>query len=454
MEDNRAKDSIDGKQFDAVVTGGGFKGMMAAYGLMKKGLSVCLVEKGKQLGGFMSPMVWQGVEVDKGPQYLDGVSESHKIILDEIMGKFDPLESLNYSYASYWNNTYTDGFAIPDYRSLPKAQKASVLFEALTNKINPKKIDSIADLYNRDNEISFSYIQQWCKKFLQCDAKEMSVLNQGFATFFGRRLLLDNELSLSLKKTPLFDGLLAAKKTGIDHRTHNLYPLNKNLGYFRRAFEAALLKAGVTVVTETEVLAVNKENALYEIGLSDGESIKTKSVYCAATIDSTEQMLLNNDTISEYIRPVAQVFYLIEVDLKKELPFYVMNYSEDSLSRVTNFTTYANKPTNGKSILCVEVPTTLGSELWEDPDKHYPILCAELDAMGIESKTITAHKAFKVPGTYRVVLCGYESQLQKISNEIEDKYGENVHILTPHLLTRASIMADLSNRGILDSDDK
>ena len=451
MEDNRAKNNIAGKQFDAVVTGGGFKGMMAAYGLMKKGLSVCLVEKGKQLGGFMSPMVWQGVEVDKGPQYLDGVSESHKIILDEIMGKFDPLESLNYSYASYWNNTYTDGFAIPDYRSLPKAQKASVLFEALTDKTDPKKIDSIADLYNKDNEVSFSYIQQWCKKFLQCDAKELSVLNQGFATFFGRRLILDNELSLKLKQTPLFDDLLAAKKTGIDHRTHNLYPLNKNLGYFRQAFEAALIKAGVTVQTESEVIAVKKEKKTYDIKLNDGRNIKSKSVYCAATIESTEQMLLNRDTIRQYIRPVAQVFYLLEIDLKKELPFYIMNYSEDSLSRVTNFTTYANKPENGKSILCVEVPTTVDRDLWDDPEKHYPTLCDELDAMGIESKTITAHKAFKVPGTYRTVLCGYEKHLLKVSKKISDKYGENIHILTPHLLTRASIMADLTNVGILDT---
>ena len=126
-----------------------------------------------------------------------------------------------------------------------------------------------------------------------------------------------------------------------------------------------------------------------------------------------------------------------------------MNYSQASVSRVTNFTAYANKSNNGKSILCAEVPTTTDSAIWDDPESHYVGLCAEIDAMGINTKNVCNHQAFKVPSTYRVVLCGYEKQLQTISDSVFDEYGDNVHILTPHLLTRSSIMADLTERGIL-----
>ena len=128
---------------------------------------------------------------------------------------------------------------------------------------------------------------------------------------------------------------------------------------------------------------------------------------------------------------------------------YIMNYSEASVSRVTNFTAYANKSKNGKSILCAEVPTTTDSAIWLDPESHFVELCEEIDAMGINTDKVCNHQAFKVPSTYRAVLCGYENQLQTIIDSVLDEYGENVHILTPHLLTRASIMADLTERGIL-----
>ena len=139
---------MNNDSYDAVVVGGGFKGMMTAYGLRQQGMSVCIIEKGHQLGGFMSPMSWNGTDIDKGPQYLDGIAEPHKRILDDIMEDHEPLASLDFSYASYWNSTWTDGFALPDYRSLPMEQRANVLYETLNQPQTPAAGDCIADLYD------------------------------------------------------------------------------------------------------------------------------------------------------------------------------------------------------------------------------------------------------------------------------------------------------------------
>ena len=435
-------------QYDAVVIGGGFKGMMTACGLHRQGQTVCIIDSAKQLGGFMSPMPWRGVEVDKGPQYLDGISEAHKQILDEITAGQTPLHALDFSYGSFWNGHYTEGFAVPDYRSLPLEEKAAVLYESLHQSPDSSKADSIAGLYNDHARKTYQYISRWCRKFLQNEAEKLSPLNCNIVTFFGRKLLLDNELSLQLKQHPLLDNILAAQKASVDHHTYNLYPLGKNLGAFRDAFDAWLQRAGVDSLLQSEVRQVSKTNGSYRIQAGD-TSIQAQSVYCAATIESSEQILLQQDTISEYIRPVAQLFYLLELELERELPFYIMNYSEHSISRVTHFTAYANTSASGKSIICVEVPTTVGSDRWNQPEAHYPVLCSELEDMGIATDSVSAHQAFKVPSTYRAVLTGYEQQLQRVNERIADQYGEQVHILTPHLLTRASIMADLSERGIL-----
>ena len=180
---------------------------------------------------------------------------------------------------------------------------------------------SIADIYNDESEKTYSYIEQWCKKFFQNDSNILSSLNRNIATFFGRKLLLDNDISLTLKKTPLLDDILAANKVGIDHKTHNLYPLNKNLGYFKNAFVNALEKSGVDVITDNEVISVDSEDGGHLLHLSNQQSLKAKAVYCAATIESTEHTLLSTNTISTYVKPVAQIFYLFEIDLEKGTAF-------------------------------------------------------------------------------------------------------------------------------------
>lgn len=436
--------------YDAAIIGGGFKGMMTAYGLAKQGLRVCIIEKSEQLGGFMAPMNWHGTAIDKGPQYLDGVSETHKLIIDDIMSDSESLDSLDYSYGTFWNGKYTEGFALPDYRTLPKADKSAVLYETISYGNNPTEASNIAELYDDSTTRCYSYIKRWCNKFLQQDAQELSPLNRNIVTFFGRKLLLDNDLSLKLKQHPFLDDVLAANKKGIDHHTHNLYPKGKNLGYFRQAFENKLASMGVSIFSSREVKNIRDNAQGKKILLSDASVLTTQSIYCTATIEVTENILLQSTTIDRFISPVAQIFYLLELDFDEALPFYIMNYSDCSLSRVTNFTAYANRSTNGKAILCAEVPTKIGSDIWQDPVSHHTTLCAEIAEMGIDTSKIEHIQGFKVPSTYRAVMAGYEAQLEMIMDRIIERHGENIHIPTPHLLTRASIMADLSSLGILN----
>jgi len=126
-----------------------------------------------------------------------------------------------------------------------------------------------------------------------------------------------------------------------------------------------------------------------------------------------------------------------------------MNYSDASLTRVTNFRAYSQTNTNNKPIICVEVPAAKGSELWNNPDPHFPKLGEELQDMSVGQAGFGAFKAIPVASTYRVLARGYEGVLDKVLQNIMVRYGEYVHVLTPHLLTRSSIMHDLFEKGIL-----
>ncbi|WMS89947.1 NAD(P)-binding protein [Pseudoalteromonas sp. HL-AS1] len=447
MENNRTKVT----QFDALIVGGGFKGMMAAYGLVKQGQSVVIVESASELGGFMSPLQWKGAELDKGPQYLDGISEKQKGILDDIMSEHEPLTPLCFSYSSYWNNVTTQGFAIPDYRTLPLAERSQILFETLHQQFDASSKGAvISDDFTQQNLKSSQYIQSWCHKFLGTDAEKLSVINKNFVTFFGRKLLLDNSLSIELKKLPLLDNVLAAEKKSVNHQTYNLYPKGKNLGYFRQAFVAKLNELKVTSLVNSKLVNVIKDKECMAATIEDdlgAFEIKAKNIFFTGTVESTEKILLGTNNLAPLVKPVSQVFYYAEMSKYQDLPFYLMNYSSDSITRVTYFSDYAADSENGKPIICIEVPADNTSSIWQDPDTHFMQVKQELQGMGVLN--ITDFKAFKIPSTYRLILKGYESAYEDLLSKVSLRYGAGITVLTPHLLTRASIMSDLSNAGVL-----
>ncbi|BBN81090.1 hypothetical protein PA25_10750 [Pseudoalteromonas sp. A25] len=441
-------------QYDALVVGGGFKGMMAAYGLSKQGKSVAIVEATSELGGFLSPLVWKGAELDKGPQLLNGITEPQKTVLDDIMSGYEPLSEVESSYASYWNEKLTEGFAIPDYRALPVAQKSLVLYESLHQQSqSDKQFETISEEFLEHSPHSLEFFQNWCRKFLNTDASELSPINKSFVTFFGRKLLLDNELSLELKTMPLLDNVLAAEKISANFQTHNLYPKGRHLGYFREAFVSKLSDLGVKSLLNSRLVKVKNT----EVGLNatiEGEQgsveLEVDNVFFTGTIESTEELLLGTNALAKCIKPVSQVFYYAELKQHQDLPFYTMNYSDDSIARVTYFSGYTADSENGNPIICVEVPASKDSSIWLDPDTHFTQVKKELLAMGIGM--VVDYKAFKVPSTYRLVLKGYEDVLANMQEKVLAQYGSRVTILTPHLLTRASIMSDLSAAGVLQID--
>jgi hypothetical protein len=151
------------------------------------------------------------------------------------------------------------------------------------------------------------------------------------------------------------------------------------------------------------------------------------------------------------IKAIPQVFYLIEADISDSLPYYVMDYSEHSLTRITNISAYSNKSKDGRSIICVEVPATIGGEIWNDPEAHFKTVKKELEEIGALNGEIYTFNGFKIPSTFNVPLKGYEDALASGLAAIKDRFGSSVVIPSPHLLTRAQIMRNLIELGVINA---
>ena len=439
---------------DSLVIGGGFKGMMTAYGLLKQSQDVVLLDKAPELGGFMKPIKWDDIWIDRGPQFLDAISESQRRLLDDITGPDSKLDSIEYSYASFWNDVLTPDFAIPDYRTLPTEAQAMVLLEALSAPPRNETATNLAEEYQHALPCTYKYIDRWCQKFLNLSAEELSPTSASLVTFVGRKLLLENDRSLELKQSPVLDELIAAQKKSISHDTYNLYPLGSNLGKFADLFVDKLQQLGLKSVLGVEVRGITPTSNGYLVEASNDVTIEATQIYFATAAEVTESILFETSNFQKFIQPVSQLFYYCELSLEQDFPSYVMDYSESSVTRVTNLTAYSNHTSSDKSIICVEVPTEMTSQEWQAPaDFFEEKISGELKAIGIDTQSIQKRKEVKLPQTYRAMRSGYDNYLQSFTEKVGDLFDDTMHILTPHTLTRAKIMQDLQSIGVLDAGD-
>ena len=200
------------------------------------------------------------------------------------------------------------------------------------------------------------------------------------------------------------------------------------------------------------LIAGGHSNLTYKVDDAAGTSVVLRRPPTGAVLATAHDMAREHKIVSAVSKtdvPVPQALGLCEDESVNDAPFYVMNYSDSPVSRITNFTAYANRSEEDRSILCIEVPTDTDSEIWADPEKHYPEIIQTAADMGIDADSITSHQAFKVPGTYRATLRGYEDAMRSVEDQLASQYGERVVLPTPHLLTRASIMHDLTEIGVL-----
>lgn len=95
------------KKFDAVIIGSGFGGLSTAYILAKEGMSVCVLEKNRQIGGSLQIYSRDKSIFDTGVHYIGGLSEGQNLyryfkyfnLIDNI--KLQKLDENGYDLISF-----------------------------------------------------------------------------------------------------------------------------------------------------------------------------------------------------------------------------------------------------------------------------------------------------------------------------------------------------------------
>jgi phytoene dehydrogenase-like protein len=416
-----------------LVVGGGFRGIVGSYLLAKRGREVVLAERGKQLGGVLNSAEWQGYYLDKGCHLFDNDSDAETAITLELMRQ--EYIHVQVVYASITNGMKTDGIAIPDLQAFGAECARDILFEvtrASTGKGDRQGDGNLREVLNGRFGVTAGHLLgEAARKMYQIDICELAA-NSFRLTPFNRIRVVNDEMAEVLKQSPELDARIAASSQGDPLKFYrdraggfpfrNFYPGKLGLRGFCESAGECLDEQGVRVLMECGLEDLKFESSGAQAVLSNGETVAADNVLWAAGIEPLARFLGLEELVGRYLHQVPMVIYyfMFEKNIEGEYT-YQRNYDPEDLFFTASLPGKYGPGTcpEGFSYVCCEVPTTVDSAQWANPDASARRVWQELVRYSVVTGGEPLHTlAVKVPTTYKMPKVGFDTLLDAIWGEV------------------------------------
>lgn len=444
-------------EFDWLVLGGGFRSIVAAYGLAQQGKSVVMVEKSNKIGGFLAPIPWGDFWIDKGPQFFDNFEDADVELMQDMLGQ-GVMQDIGFSYSSYLAGQRDDRFAIPVWQSLGEefaknAYNSLFASRVLERQTPPDLSGTFSEYLDFDGGAGLSeQMHAMTQKFLQIEANVLSPRAGLAAPFLGRKVFFEEELSAALKKSPPLDDILAAPKASSGETRYNLYPKGQNLEVVRQKLEKRLIALGVTILKETELASWDHETKTVHLNTC---SLKANKLFLGPDLKDCESLFFGTRKVSDKTHVLAEIFHCFTVPIEDvHSSYYVVDYDLNHLStRMTNFCHYTGSAKkDGIGIFCVEQPVLTDSDAWNNPDSLHDRIFQEAREVGnVTCDNYIEARSFRVPATYKIPFIGIDEAISSVKTEFETQLSDWVTIPDAFTLTRKETIDDLRQLGLLQA---
>ena len=143
------------------------------------------------------------------------------------------------------------------------------------------------------------------------------------------------------------------------------------------------------------------------------------------------------------------VFYYI-VDLKNINNFtYIQDFTKNTLAlrgAVTGM--LGNQIIKNQTYIDVEVPTKIGSKIWNNPEQFYEVIWKDVVKMGLVKGKMPKNKKFvKSPVSFRALRKNYKQKNQQIEKKISD-FSNKIILMEQENAQLFKILQSLKNKKI------
>ena len=285
-------------------------------------------------------------------------------------------------------------------------------------------------LINTYGKTAGKYFITAAKKYFAIDPKELSP-DAHVNTPLGRGRFFDDVITKFLKKFEGFDKKIALPVRDAPMQWHQdvtdqsyryFYPVKRGLREFCDNAIEYLEKMKVNTRTNIFLTDIKKQNNKLLCSLSDGS--KTEYDNIIWTIDPLNLFKIiypKKTSITSGVHRVPMIIFYYIVDVKNIHSFtYVQDFTKNTIAlrgAVTGM--LCNQVINDQSYIDVEVPTKIGSPLWNNPEKFYSRIWDDVVKMGIVKGRMPKNKKHvRAPVSFRSLFVDYKTKNEKIEKMI------------------------------------
>lgn len=430
------------QKYDSIVVGSGITGLISAYVSAKNGNKVLLLERNPTLGGIMRGFTWENTHFDLGCHLFGNDQNEATAYIHEILD--NDLSPVDLSVASVYKGEITKGFELPDLTKLSQDLKDSFLAEAGQEAIAEKNLEDW--LKNRYGPTVTPYLDELVQKIFQKPAAELSAKSAP-ATPFRRLRIFDDETAYKLKKDAKWDDLIAATRLA-SPTPRAYYPNKTGVSYFITKAEEKLKALNVEIRTSCQITDVQKNGKDFILTTTE-EDYKGKQLIWTAglvnLIQSTATAIDQTLDIESQIQRVPMVlfYYIFPKDHEGDLAYLQCFDKDEPFFRMSVPGRYGDKNCQeGESYLCIEVPTEIGSSIWNRPETHMTELWEKAWQYGL----VRTHSAFtkaihkKTPVSYKLPLVGYAEAAAPL---LEFAHENGIILGDEWAFTKGSLMSEI-----------
>ena len=389
------------------ILGGGVSGLAAAYELLKRGHTVKVIEKSRQVGGLAKTIEWCGRPIDMGPHiYHTPDSDIQQYWESEFPGLFHLRE--------HWaKNLKTVLYDYPISREF-----INTLPEELREKIN-------SDLQNIDaGELARA---RNYSEYTRALAGE--TLQKLFFTVYPQKLWG--------MPTEQLDANWAPKRVQITDDRRAFYQGqwsavgNEGSGTIIESLAAKVRDLGGEISLDESIVSVDRrENSIREIITSKRKiDISPDDVVINTTSCTRFSELIGESTDLKYRGVILVLLRISRADiLPNGVDFIYIDDPEIHFNRVSDQNSFVKFPTPDHTIMCCEITYSVGDEY----DKVSEVnlineVVSQFDKLGLASpEEITDTKLIKLPEVYPMYFLGYREAL----NITKEKFDSITNLYT------------------------
>jgi protoporphyrinogen oxidase len=455
--------SASGQQPSFVILGGGPAGLAAAYKLCQRGWrQVIVLERGAHVGGNAGSRVIDGIPVDFGSHRLhpscppDVMADIRSLLGDDLL---DRPRHGRIRLRGRWVHFPLKPFDL--LTRLPPSFVAGVAADALRKRLSAEATDepSFASILEKGlgrticRDFYFPYAAKiWGLPPTELDPEQ------------AKRRVASGSLAKMLRRVAgALPGVPKPPGAG-----RFFYP-RLGFGQISDAFHRAAVGAGARVILQANVTGVTvKSGHVTGVEASfDGGTHELSATQVLSTIPLTAlARLIRTDTPapatdSLALRSMVLVYLSLDTEQFTEFDAHYFPEASIRITRLSEPKNYSLTTAPGRTVLCAELPCSLGGEEWTMSDADLgALVCRDLEQAGLGPvPRVSSVHVERLPHAYPLYTRGYRDGFDRLDRWIGDfgglvtfgRQGLFAHDNTHHTMAMAYALVDaLRADGSLD----